>query len=381
MKKREGRFSLSDNVFDPPEQDLVEQFLQVLSRRYQIDLSDSEFRFQGIGVGLSKSSKVLALSDDFYPYFLKISDVASINKEVSNLNRASTRIPPLHIPPLETVVSSENPKFARDANRGFSLLAVRYISDSAKGEKPLSLFEEFPKLDVYASIAIIDELFQVVFRDLHAFHKLKPDQIKPFEHFQHDEELFSKIRNATLTSMVKRYNEFVATARTCDLPHGLLHGDLHCQNIILNSRKMPLIIDFEMMRLDGCLLNDFAEFEVALLVAALDSDVVKFGPSIRGCYRGATLFEFFGVDKITRSVRSIRTNLAHNLFNIAELDPSKSFMAEFDYIYRVLLLRYICSYAWVSQTSMSEKSSLVVIGVLSNIFDQLYENLTQSGNG
>ena len=380
MKKREGRFSLSDGVFDAAERDLVRHFLDILSKRHRIDLSEHEFSFQAIGVGLSKSTKVVALSDAVYPYFLKISDVRSINKEASNLNQASTMIPPLHIPPLETVVSSENSKYASEENKGYALLAVRYITDSAKGEVPASLFNEYPKLDVYASMVIVDDLFQVVLRDLHAFHKLERDRIKPFEHFPHKEEVFAQVKHSALNSMVKRYNEFVSAADTCALPHGFLHGDLHCENIILNSRKMPLIIDFEMMRSDGCLLNDYAEFEIAMVVAALHANVDEFGPSIRACYKGATIFEFFGIDKITRTIRSIRTNLAHNLFNVAGIEPSQSFMKSFDYIYRSLLLRYICSYTWVSHRSMKTQSRLVVTGVLADIFDQVYENLTQDGS-
>jgi hypothetical protein len=152
----------------------------------------------------------------------------------------------------------------------------------------------------------------------------------------------------------------------------MIHGDLHCENIILNKRNMPLIIDFEMMKMDGCLINDFAEFEIALVVAALDADVELYGPSIRGCYGSMSMFEVFGVDKIIRAIRTIRANLAHNLFNLAKIPASRQFLDELDYAYKVTLLRYICSYTWFAAQSMSERRSLVVVGVLTTIFDQLY---------
>ena len=377
MKKRTGKFQLSDRVFEPHEQDLIEKFLQFLARKYQFNLSDLEFTFQGIGVGLSKSTKLLALSSEVYPYFIKISDVASIQKEVWNFNRATAKIPPLHIPPLETVISSENERIRTDQNDGYALLAIRYITDTSKGEAPKSLFEAFARLDVYQSIGIIDEIFQVILRDLHAFHKLKETDFRPYKHHTHNHAVFAQQKNATLNSMLERYDKLVAETRPLRLPHGNVHGDLHCENIIMNSRNMPLIIDFEMMRTDGCLINDFAEFEISLTVAALDNDVELYGKSVRDCYNSSTMFGFYGVDKIIQSIRTIRVNLTHMLFNVAKIEPTKEFISELDYTYRLVLLRYICSYTWVSLQSMNEKRNLVVVGVLATIFDGIYSSIVQ----
>jgi Ternary complex associated domain 9 len=375
MKKRHQKFTLADKVLEPFEQDLVQQFLRHLGRKYQLDLSDSDFTFQWIGMGLSQSTKLLALSDQTYPYFLKIADNTSIRIESSNFAKATARIPPLHLPPLESVLSSEDPLIHNHLNDGYSLLAMPFLTDSSKGQPPTSLFEAFGKLTTYEMVEIIDEIFQVVFRDFHSFHKLPPGNMKPFTPRLHNVETFSTLGRVTLSSMVERYNQLAKTCAKPDLPHGILHGDLHCENIILNKRNMPLIIDFEMMKMDGCLINDFAEFEVALVVAALDADVELYGPTIRGCYSGASMFELFGIDKIIRAIRSIRANLAHNLFNLAHIAATRDFLADLDYVYKINLLRYICSYTWFAVQSMNERRSLVVVGVLTTIFDQLYATI------
>jgi Ternary complex associated domain 9 len=376
MKKRHQKFSLADKVLEPHEQDLVQRFLYYLSDKYGIDLRESEFSFQWIGMGLSQSTKLLALADSFYPFFLKISDNASIQRESSNFTKATARIPPLHLPPRETLISSEDPAIKNEVNDGYSLLAVPFLTDSSKGQPPTSLFEAFPRLTTYQMVEIIDEIFQVVFRDFHSFHKLSRGNFRPVEPRLHNIEIFNTLGRVTLSAMVERYNQLAASCAKPSLPHGIIHGDLHCENIILNKRNMPLIIDFEMMQMDGCLINDFAEFEIALVVAALDADVELYGPTIRGCYGGATMFEVFGVDKIVRAIRTIRANLAHNLFNLAKIPATREFLNELDYIYKITLLRYICSYTWFAAQSMSERRSLVVVGVLTTIFEQLYATVT-----
>jgi hypothetical protein len=65
------------------------------------------------------------------------------------------------------------------------------------------------------------------------------------------------------------------------------------------------------------------------------------------------------------------------LFNVAKIEPTQEFVSELDYTYRLVLLRYICSYAWVSLQSMNEKRSLVVVGVLATIFDGIYSSIIE----
>jgi hypothetical protein len=378
MKKRHQKFSLADKVLEPHEQDLTQRFLYYLSDKYGVDMRESEFSFQWIGMGLSQSTKLLALAESFYPFFLKISDNASIQRESNNFTKATARIPPLHLPPRETLITSEDPAIKNAVNDGYSLLAVPFLTDSIKGQPPTSLFNAFPHLTTYDLVEIIDEIFQVVFRDFHSFHKLTAGNFRPFEPRPHNVEIFNTLGRATLTGMVEKYNQLALSCAKPILPHGIIHGDLHCENIILNKRNMPLIIDFEMMKMDACLLNDFAEFEIALVVAALDADVELYGPTIRACYSEASMFEVFGIDKIVRAIRTIRANLAHNLFNLAKIPPTRKFLDELDYVYKILLLRYVCSYTWFAAQSMTEKRSLVVVGVLTTIFDQLYATLTRA---
>lgn len=379
MRTRTAAFGLADSSWEPHERLLVEHFIRFLARKYQFDLDEQEFLFQKIGIGLSKSVKLLATSRDVYPYFLKIAESVAVDKEVSNVNRASARVPPLHMPPVETVISSQNVKYKSPTIEGYSLVAFRYISGSAKGHAPTTLAARLPELGTYKTIEVIDELFQDVLRDFHAFSKA---DLEPFEHFNHDHEVigvFNAAKNTTLSNMVRRYNllakRYAAEGRTIALPHGHVHGDLHCENIILSGKFTPILIDFEMMRQQGCLLNDFAEFEIAMLMALIDGDVEKSYESVEKCYSGWNVFSFFGVDQVSRAIRAVRSNLGHSLFNISNLPSDEKTIRSVSEIYMVLLLRYLCSYTWVALHSMAKHRSLVIAGVLSMVFDQIMNEL------
>jgi len=403
MKNRTGAFSLNDGVLDEGEKELVGHFLQQLVRRYKIDLSENEFQFLPVGAGLSKSSKIITQCEDVYPYFLKISDIPSINSEVSNYNRASSKIPPLYIPPIEMVISGDNKKYKSENTKNIALVAFKYITGSKKGDSPRTLFDSFGLIDQYRMIELIDELFQTVLGDMHAFTKhvggpkfferetqpeffVTRDYVSPsnnpfgimsFQHYNHNVGLFQELGDDTINSMVERYNHFQSSALSFEMPHGMVHGDLHCENVIVNKKLSPILIDFEMLRKDGCILNDYAEFEVAMLVAALDHDVVEFGPCARTCYDNEDLFSFFGIDKFSRCVRSIRSNLGHRLFNLCGMEVSRQKINSLTYLYYILLLRYLCSYSWVSVKSFDEKRSLVVVGVLNQIFNQVLDSANQ----
>lgn len=373
MKFRTTPFSMADGIFSDGEEQLVKFFLQHLARVYRIDLSETEFLFEPISSGLSSSAKIIAQSEQIYPYFLKIGENFIINKEVSKYNLASSNLPPLYLAPIETVISSDSKKYLTSKTKGLSLVAFKYITGGIKGAKPDTLFKSFEKIDKYKMIELIDEIFQIVFQDLHSFHS--KSYMSEFKHLIHKEHVFDELNNATVSSMVHRYNMLADQAPQYELPHGIVHGDLHCENIIVNSKFTPIIIDFEMLRKSGCLLNDYAEFEIALLVAALDCDVDKYGPCARSCYNSINILELFGIDKFSRCVRSIRSNLCNPIFNNARFKDKNIKIDQVSHTYACLLLRYLCSYAWVSIKTMEERRSLIVVGVLSQIFDQLYYQL------
>ncbi len=381
LRSRTTAFGLSDGSWEPHERALVEHFIRSLAKRYQFDLTEQEFLFRRIGIGLSKSIKLLVTSQDVYPYFIKIAETEAINKEVSNFNRASARIPPLHVPPVEIVISSENTKYKSIETDGYALVAFRYISGSAKGHAPVSLAARLPELGIYKTIEVIDELFQDVLRDLHAFAKPEMLLFEPLMHDDEVKEVFFSQRNGVLSSMVQRYNRLAQACRnssiTMSLPHGHVHGDLHCENIILSGKHTPILIDFEMVRPKGCLLNDFAEFEIAMLMALVDGDVEKAYASIEKCYRGWNVFSFFGVDQISRSIRAVRSNLGHGLFNLCGLSDDERSMRSVSEVYMTLIMRYICSYSWVALRSLPKQKSLVIVAVLSMVFDQVYDEFAK----
>lgn len=362
-----GEFYLNDGYLNNSEVELLSHFAKHVARRYRAKPEEIEFKFRAIQIGMSSTTKLVAHSRDIYPYFIKIGSTALINKEVSNFNRASARIPPLYIPPLETVIDGDVPKYRSDITSGTALVAYRYISGRNKGKSPISLLSAFPDIGKYRMIELIDEIFSVVLKDMHSFS----DHVnqREFQHFKHDEEVFSEISNKRLSEMVRQYNNFVEGAPSPKLPHGMVHGDLHCENVIVNKRLSPIIIDFEMMRPEGCLLNDFAEFEVALIVAALGANTDTYAPVVRAIFKRKDIFEVFGTDKLSRCIRSIRANLADMLFREAKLSDSSKNIKSIQKVYNCLLLRYLCSYSFVAKKSLSEQNSLVVFAVLEELFD------------
>lgn len=368
MKPRTTPFSITDGVLDAGEEQLVSFFLQHLAKVYRLDSPKSDYLFTPISAGLSDSTKIIVQSDSIYPYFIKIGSNYNISKEVTKHNTASSNLPPLYLAPFETLISSESKKYHTKQTEGLSLVSYRYITGGIKGKSPKTLLKSFKYIDKYKMIELIDEIFQVVFKDLHSFHD--KSFIKKFDYHIHDSTVFDELSNATVSRMVNRYNILAENAKRFNLPHGMVHGDIHCENIIVNKKYTPIIIDFEMLRTNGCLLNDFAEFEVALLVAALDSDVDKYGPFSRNCYQSENILNLFGVDKFSRCVRSIRSNLCHFIFGQDKFDFK---IEQISYTYLMLILRYLCSYSWVSIKSMEERRSLVVVGVLSIIFDQIFD--------
>lgn len=363
-----GEFFLNDGVLSDAEVELLKHFIRHVSRRYRLKHDDVEFKFRAIQIGMSSTTKLVAHSREIYPYFIKIGDNALVNKEVSNYNRASARVPPLYLPPLEQVIDGDVPKYHSDVTAGNALVAYRYISGRNKGKPPISLFSAFPEIGKYRMIELIDEVFGVVLKDLHAFSNHSNQ--KKFQHFSHDGTIFDAIENKRLSEMVAQYNELVETAPRPELPHGMVHGDLHCENIIVNKKLSPIVIDFEMMRREGCLLNDFAEFEVAIIVAALDSDTDRYASIVREAYSRSSMFEVFGTDKLSRCIRSIRSNLADMLFREANLKHCQESLQDIQQVYNCLLLRYLCSYAYVAKKSLSEQRGLLVFAVLEDLFDR-----------
>ncbi len=365
-----GEFYLNDGRLSQAEVELIQHFSRHIARRYQMESSSIEFRFKTIQIGMSKTTKLLAHSRNVYPYFIKIGEKKTINKEVSNFNRASARIPPLYIPPLETVIDGSIDKYYSENVAKSALVAYRYISGHNKGTPSTSLLEAFSSINKYTMIELIDELFGIVMKDLHAFGE-DVDYCK-FEHLFHNESRFSEIGSKRLSEMVRQYNEFIEYAPTPELPHGMVHGDLHCENVIVNKRLSPIIIDFEMMRQEGCLLNDFAEFEVALIVAALEADTDMYAPIARRIYSRINMFELFGTDKLSRSIQAIRINLADMLFRESCMEANAEQILGIQTVYNSLLLRYLCSYSFVAKKSLAEQRSLVVFAVLEDLFDRKF---------
>ncbi len=367
MSSVNGEFYLNDGHLSDAEVDLIGHFIRYVARRYQINPEDIEFKFRAITIGMSATTKLIAHARNIYPYFIKIGDKNLIKKETSHHNMASARIPPLYVPPLETVIDGDIAKYKTEASAGSALVAYRYISGRNKGQLPVSLMDAFPDIGKYRMIELIDELFGVVLSDFHAF--ADAPVLKPFEHLIHNKKRFAELKIKRLNTMITKYNKLAENGSCPLLPHGMVHGDLHCENVIVNRKLSPIIIDFEMMRQQGCLLNDFAEFEVALIVAALESNTDFYGPVAEMIYSRKNMFEVFGVDKLSRCVRSIRANLADMIFRESGFHQSPSAMHEIEGVYNSLLLRYLCSYSYVAKKSLSKERGTIVFSGLEELFE------------
>lgn len=375
--QKSDRFTLHDNVLEPHQDALIRHFIEHLGRKLQQPIPVERFYMRRIGTGLSSSVKIVTDSDTTHPYFLKISKDAAIMKESGNHNRASVKLPPLNIPPIETaVVASSIPRLRDTDAAGYGLIAYRYLSADVKGSRPSSFFEFFGSADAYKISRIIDDIFQVALFDLHNF--AASDILRPFEHFRHDESLFSSLKD-DVRRTVANYNAVAIKAITMDLPHGIVHGDLHAENIIVNRLNHPIIIDFEMLRLGGCLVSDYAELEVSILMTALDLDVNLLAPVARRCYSRRHILDVFGTDKLSRAIQTVRQNLMNSLFVVGTYNRiDQNLVDRLSAVYRIMIMRYICSYIWVASRSMEERRSLVVIGVMLEIFDMLHRAATEA---
>ena len=344
-------FSIDNGNFSSEEIELLNLFFNFISRNYKIKITAKEVKYKRVEIGLSPVLKLFTKTNSLYPFFLKIGHDNEIQKESRNYGKARHKMPPLSMPPLETFISYNKLKDKELIKSKTSLIAFRSITGRDKLESPRSLFDEYNNINQYKIIEIIDEIFQVTLRDLHGFGD--NPVFKEIEYAIHDLELFSRKKFQITTDMVIKYNNLaeIASLSPKIMPHGFVHGDLHCNNILLGRSNMPVIIDFAMLREEGCLLCDYAELEVAILVTALASNFQETANSARNCYKGMELYDHYGVDKFSRCVRVLRSNLLHSVFSVCSKKNDIEH-SDVSFVYQMLLLRYLCSYSWVSHETI-----------------------------
>lgn len=349
-------FDFHDDQLSDEQRSLLRDFFSHLAKKYKMEISEDKVKFKESRIGLSPVKKIFVITDDFFPFFIKMGDASEIQRESRNYGKAKFRMPPLSIPPHETYISNTS---------GIALIAFQSITGKSKHDVPGSLFNTYHLLSQYDLIEIIDEIYQVALSELHGFER--GPILKEIEYVEHDIALFSRQAYKTTSEMVLKYNKLVSKAYSPLMPHGHVHGDLHCNNILLGRGNVPVIIDFAMLREEGCLLCDFAELEISILVTSLFSDFSETVNHARSCYRGESLFDNFGVNKFSRCVRVIRSNLFHSFYESCA-GCKEVELEDVTYVYQMLLLRYLCSYSWVVHETMEELQRRAITNFLSELF-------------
>ena len=362
-------FRPDDASLNVSEKELLRLFVERVRRKYTVSSELEDIRFQRIKLGFSPVTKLFSRSKYVFPYFIKLGDANEIERESRNYGIASQRIPPLNVPPLETYL--QGTRLGKE-HSSTSLIAFRYITGSDRTLPPLSLFYGYEEMSKYELVEVIDEIFQNVLRELHSFHTKK--EILITKHLIHKIANFQNSEYPILLNLVKKYNHVARNARRLKFPHGKIHGDLHLENILLGRKASPVIIDFGMMYDRGCLIRDFAEFEVAMLVAALFNDFERTSIFAKMFYSSGGFLNNHGVDRFSRAAQTVRANL-HVLSRSAPgylLDITK-----LSYLYDIHLMRYICSYLLIVVETLGEEKKHAIVGYMTQIFETLHARVTK----
>ncbi|HTV70599.1 MAG TPA: phosphotransferase [Rhizobiaceae bacterium] len=320
-----------------------------------------------ISIGISRSDKLFVQSKTSYPYFVKIGEAKNIKREDSKYGQAARKIPALSIPPKEILLE--------DKINNVALISFRYVTGSHRQDNPASLFYHYQSMDVYDVMSLIDDLFHAV---LHDFHSFRTAKYESHEVPSLDESIFKNDRrDESLNKMVEKYNNFVSRDLRYISAIGPIHGDLHTENILVGRYDNPILIDFEMSLQDNCLLKDFAEFEIALLLAVATTSFDEIEDEVSAFYKNRLIFGLGGIGKFPSSASRIRANLCESLSEMCRargLDMPGVFR-EAAIVYRIYLLRYLCFYARIANLNQTGMIRRGIISLFEDVFNILYERL------
>jgi len=340
-------FRIDGSKLKPAHNNLLSRFLDHVTKSYDLSEAREDFLMQEISIGISRTDKLFVQSKNSYPFFLKVGDAKNIKREDSKYGQAARKIPALSIPPKEI--------FIEDKENDCALIAFRYVTGSNRGDNPTSLFYHYVSMDTYSLLSLIDDLFTFVLSDFHSFRNAKYES---HEIPALDVEIFRENADSRIDDMVEKYNKIVAKIPEIRVPLGSIHGDLHTENILVGRYNNPILIDFEMAVQDNCLLRDYAEFEVALLLAAATTSYDEADEQANKIYNNRFVFGINGISKLASSTARIRANLFDQLsgFSVAKEVSIEAIFHDASLCYRVYILRYLCFYVRIA--NMNQKGGL-----------------------
>lgn len=351
---------IDDCVDYPYEKELIDCFIEFLRTNYSAELKSSEIRLSVVKSGMSRVKKLFLYADRIYPYFIKIGDIKNISREDSKYGHAARRIPALSIPPKEHLL--------RDSTGKYGLIAFRYITGSKKNDPPLTLLSAYREMPIHRFITLIDELYQNVLVEYHNFADASIGKL-PVPTI--NKELFSLVNNNEISIMLEKYESLRLQADQLCLPIGTIHGDLHCENILIGRYYNPIVLDFEMSLEGACLLRDFAEYEIALFYAGAVSQFDETEQSAQVYYQSDSIFLATGVDKFQTTIQRVRANMSNSIMLMK--NGSDEIIEDIEVSYRLYLMRYIILYGRIAQLSLTSYQRRSVISLFADVFRAVFE--------
>jgi len=294
-------------------------------------------RYFRVERGLSGATKIVAKPESLFPLMLKIGPKGEIQRECDGDGLLRYRIPPLSIPPLESV-HYENE---------LGVIVYRYITGGRVRHVIRRFDTAFHQLPSYTVLQIVDDLYDVILKKCHwldgKYEMLPlrlPDLTTPRE--LDGDEKWSKL--------LGEYDNYRRIADGTIAPHGITHGDVHAKNILITRNDAPILIDFSMAMPRSCHYIDFAKMEVNLQFQVENNSARNLWRVGTQVYSADSLIVPRSNTKLLSCVHRIRSNLWQGCVR----GSLKMNSQDIDRGYRGYLL--YCLGRFYSRTSNSEEN-------------------------
>ncbi|WP_162901346.1 hypothetical protein [Breoghania sp. L-A4] len=254
--------------------------------------------FDRVGRSGARLFRVFFCPDkDCYPHIVKIDRKDRIQREYENFQKIQNYLLP------ETTGAPREPIYeSREAEEALGILYFQIVSDSNfDSARTLQLSDiifdvsndpdiEKERLDCLRNI--FDRLYgiclsrtadtsnneptSVLLKDEFEWHISAIKRLNPRKKYgqivgiEHIDEAMSTCAGANFANPVRLFEEISSGKGIWEEPvirnlkH--VHGDLHCNNIVLNSEKKPVLIDFAWAQLNADILKDFVLLENSIRV-------------------------------------------------------------------------------------------------------------------
>jgi serine/threonine protein kinase len=277
-------------------------------------------RYLPLARGLSSATKVILKPESLFPLIVKIDAASAIETEYQGDRLIRDRVPPLSVPPFEGVYY--------EGERGG--IVYRYITGGRVRELARRLDRAIPELKTYEILKIVDDIFDVILKKCHWLdgkYTIEPIRLP-------------EIRSGDLAKdgqweeMLKTYDTIRKAVESYRAPHGIVHGDLHAQNVLLTRDDAPVLVDFARAARARCQYIDFAKFDAALQFQVDGSVAEELWRIEELVYGGTQLVIPHSNAKLASCIHGIRSNLWQGCTRRSlQMDPD-----EVDFGYRAHLI-------------------------------------------